>query len=73
MRKEKNNNVVRESMKCMKQSFCEVVHFNEKIAGFLYSLYDRKAIRIMQNCVNDDFCFHSPMFRDAYGLHCLNL
>jgi len=65
-RKEKINNVVRESMKCMKQSFCEVVYLNEKIAGFLYGLHDRKAIRIMQNCVNDNFRFYSPMFRGAY-------
>lgn len=64
--KERNNNIVYESMKSMKNSVFVIVYLNDQISGYLYGLKENKVIRIMQNCFNSEYKFYSPMFRGAY-------
>ncbi len=64
--REKNNNIISESMKVMDNSCLVICYLNNDIAGYLYGLIDRDTIRIMQNCVKEDYKFYSPMFRGAY-------
>lgn len=65
--KEKNNNIVCESMKSMKNSFVVIVKLQGRVVGYIYGLKDKKGvIRIMQNCVDEDYKFYSPMFRGIY-------
>ncbi len=65
-RREKKNNIITESMKRMEASCLVIVRLNDDIAGYLYGLYDRQTVRIMQNCVKAEYRFYSPMFRGAY-------
>lgn len=64
--REQNNNIISESMKVMDNSCLVICYLNNDIAGYLYGLIDRDTIRIMQNCVKEDYKFYSPMFRGAY-------
>lgn len=64
--KEQNNNIIAESMRCMQNSFLLICYLNDDIAGYLYGLYDNKTIRIMQNCLNSEYKFYSPIYRAAY-------
>lgn len=64
--REKKNNIISESMKRMDQSCLVITRLNDDIAGYLYGLYDRDVIRIMQNCIKTKYRFYSPMFRGAY-------
>lgn len=65
-RQEYKNNIVTESMKRMKESCLVIVYLNGDIAGYLYGLRDGGVIRIMQNCVKNEYKFYSPLFRGAY-------
>lgn len=65
-RQEYNNNIVVESIKKMKESCIIIVYLDDDIAGYLYGLRDGNTIRIMQNCVKNEYKFYSPMFRGAY-------
>lgn len=65
-KQEHNNNVIAESMKRMEESCLVIVCLNDNIAGYLYGLRDGNVIRIMQNCVLDEYKFYSPLFRGAY-------
>lgn len=65
-KQEHRNNVVAESMKRMEESCLVIVYLNDDIAGYLYGLRDGSVIRIMQNCVLDEYKFYSPLFRGAY-------
>lgn len=65
-KQEHNNNVIAESMKRMENSCLAIVYLNNDIAGYLYGLRDGSVVRIMQNCVKDEYKFYSPMFRGAY-------
>ena len=38
------------------------VYLDDDLAGYLLGLLDNKAIRIMQNCVNEVYSFYSPTF-----------
>jgi CelD/BcsL family acetyltransferase involved in cellulose biosynthesis len=64
--RETHNNIIYSSMQCMDNSCLVVVFLNQKIAGYLYGLRDGSIIRIMQNCVDEQYHFYSPMFRGAY-------
>lgn len=65
--KEINNNIIRESMVNMRDSFTLLVELNDKIAGYIYGLKDNNnVVRIMQNCVDEDYKYYSPMFRGIY-------
>ena len=65
-RRELSNNIVAESMRRMEESCLVIVYLNGDIAGYLYGLKDKSTIRIMQNCVKDEYKFYSPLFRGAY-------
>ena len=65
-KRERNNNIVSESMKTMNESCLVIVYLDGDIAGYLYGLRDDSVIRIMQNCVKDEYKFYSPLFRGAY-------
>lgn len=60
------NNIVFHCMMTMGSGFLILFFLNDEIAGYMYGLRDTKAIRIMQNCVIDQFKFYSPSFRGAY-------
>lgn len=64
--KEKHNNIIIDSMKTMQNSVCVIVRINGEVAGYLYGLKDRRAVRIMQNCVDAQYSYYSPMFRGSY-------
>lgn len=64
--KEKHNNIVIESMKTMEHSVIVIVKIDRNIAGYLYGLMDGGTVRILQNCVDKNYSFYSPMFRGIY-------
>lgn len=65
--KEKNNNIIRNSMKTMNNSFTVVVRIEDHVAGYIYGLTEQNGvIRIMQNCIDENYKFYSPMFRGIY-------
>lgn len=65
--REKNNNIVEASMQNMENSFAVIVKLQDEIVGYIYGLREKRGvIRILQNCVNEDYKFYSPMFRGIY-------
>ena len=65
--REKNNNIVRESMCTMKNSFILIVKLKGNLVGYIYGLKESNGIiRIMQNCIDEEYKFYSPMFRGIY-------
>lgn len=54
--KNKTYDIIKNSMRRMKNSVLVVVKLNNETVGYLYGLRDDKAIRIMQNCFNDSIC-----------------
>lgn len=64
--REYNNNIIYSSMQNMEQSCLVMVLINSQVAGYLYGLKDGSVIRIMQNCVDEQFKYYSPMFRGTY-------
>lgn len=71
---EKHKNIIPLVMKEMEDVWVLVVYINGEIAGYLFGLYDLGTIRIMQNCVNSDYGFYSPVFLAAYDyiIDCIN-
>jgi len=65
--REKHNNIVRNSMVTLENSCTVVVRLKGIIVGYIYGLIDKDGvIRIMQNCVDENYRFYSPMFRGIY-------
>lgn len=64
--KETHNNIISNSMKSMEESRIVIVKLNGNISGYLYGLVDKRAIRILQNCVRSEYKFYSPMFCGAF-------
>ena len=51
----------------MRDSFTLLVELNDKIVGYIYGIKDNNnVVRIMQNCVDEDYKYYSPMFRGIY-------
>lgn len=65
-KKEQRYNIVQRSMCTMKDSIEIIVELNGHISGYLYGLLDKKAIRVMQNCFDEDYRYYSPMFRGSF-------
>lgn len=64
--KNKTYDIIKNSMRRMKNSVLVVVKLNNETVGYLYGLRDDKAVRIMQNCFKVQYAFYSPLFRGAY-------
>lgn len=64
--KNKTYDIIKNSMRRMKNSVIVVVKMNNETVGYLYGLRDDRAIRIMQNCFKNQYAFYSPLFRGAY-------
>lgn len=65
-RRELFNNIIYQCMMTADNGTLVLFRLNDTIVGYLYGLRDTKALRIMQNCVTDQFKFYSPSFRGAY-------
>jgi hypothetical protein len=68
LRSENKFNIVKESILSNNDSFLAIVYLNDGIAGYLYGLCDQKAVRIMQNCFDEQYKFYSPLFRGVYDV-----
>ncbi len=66
IRKELFNNIVYHCMMTANNGSLILFLLNNEIAGYLYGLRDARALRIMQNCVIDQFKFYSPSFTGTY-------
>lgn len=64
--REKNYNIIEQSMMRMEESFLMLVCIDGETAGYLYGLKDRKAIRIMRNCFDMKYAYYSPMTTAIY-------
>ena len=47
-----------------------IAYLNGVPAGYMYGLRDADAVRIMHNCVKEEYKFYSPMFKGAYDFIC---
>ena len=65
-KKQRQYNIVVESMQSNEASYYCIVYIDDNIVGYLYGLADGKAIRIMQNCFDEEYKYYSPLFCGSY-------
>ena len=64
---ETNNNIVQASMATMKNSVAVLVSLKGNVVGYIYGLKDKNGtIRVLQNSIDENYKFYSPMFRGIY-------
>ena len=63
-------NIIYQSMTRNESGVTVVVYLNGVAAGYMYGIRDSKAVRVMHNCVNEEYKFYSPMFKGAYDFIC---
>lgn len=67
---ELHNNVVTEAMVKMDNALTVVAYCNNEIGGYIFGFRENEKIRIIQNCIKDEYKFYSPMFRGIYDFIC---
>lgn len=66
----KQYNIIYHSMTSNTSGVTVVIYLNGVPAGYMYGLRDSDAVRIMHNCINEEYKFYSPMFKGAYDFIC---
>ena len=63
-------NIIYHSMTENESGMAVIVYLNGALAGYMYGMRDSDAVRIMHNCVKEEYNFYSPMFKGAYDFIC---
>ena len=63
-------NIIYHSMISNVYGVTVIVYLNGVPAGYMYGMRDLDAVRVMHNCIKEEYNFYSPMFRGAYDFIC---
>lgn len=63
-------NIIYHSMTSNVSGVTVIVYLNGVPAGYMYGIRDSYAVRIMHNCIKEEYKFYSPMFKGAYDFIC---
>ena len=63
-------NIIYHSMTNNAAGVTVIVYLNGVPAGYMYGVRDSDAVRIMHNCIKEEYGFYSPMFKGAYDFIC---
>lgn len=63
-------NIIYHSMISNVSGVTVIVYLNGVPAGYMYGVRDSDAVRIMHNCIKEEYRFYSPMFKGAYDFIC---
>ena len=63
-------NIIYHSMISNMAGVTVIVYLNGVPAGYMYGVRDFDAVRVMHNCINEEYKFYSPMFKGAYDFIC---
>ena len=66
----KQYNIIFHSMTRNELGVTVIVSLNGVASGYMYGVKDSHAVRIMHNCINEEYKFYSPMFKGAYDFIC---
>ena len=63
-------NIIYHSMISNESGVTVIAYLDGAPAGYMYGMRDSDAVRIMHNCVKEEYKFYSPMFKGAYDFIC---
>lgn len=63
-------NIIYHSMTGNASGVTVIVYLNGVPAGYMYGVRDSHAVRVMHNCIKEEYKFYSPMFIGAYDFIC---